>query len=603
MAAQEVNFVSNFGWDEDVLDGIFIRKELILHRFRITQQREDSKASSLITIYEMSPKKILESLENAQTKAEVPMEFFSRKPPLVVFRAGKNKQQTCDFICIEYARFQQISANRDSILRYTYFELYFENCIVSCLADMATLRSTGGFSALDLDAAGWAAAKQQMLYWNKIFYPDLEMLSKPPRMLTPALCDRFVYWEENASQRDDSHNIFEMYNRELTCYRVDDNVVWPMVTYLSLIQLLPILPRKLIPAFQINYVCEETILNDFTEKLSYFLTAFYEADPVIGGDIVSVEVPLPDKGVLRGAGVPYILRAGKNTKTQNLIKEISAFAAMPKREWTKHPYLNQVPIMVSTEESQDSVVMNIPVGKEDLQAEWYDGNELYSKMAEVFATLAFKSLGKGKKGKNSIKNRFSELAKELKPSDEQFELLNSDRREFKLAVFFSLLFFTGYDVRVESAISYAKEWVETLEPKWAAAAATVEDAVDYILKMAAGDAKTAHKDTPPNNMAAEERGSPFIWENSKTRKKRESDGEMVADEICLCYPQKTFEAICKKKFRSLPINDLLGALKRQGYIKTNKTGSSKYYHGIRSVDGQMICYSFFLDKLSEVEID
>lgn len=601
MASQDVRFMSNLDWDEDVLDGIVTRKEMMLHHFLTAQQKGTPQGNSLIIIYEKSPKKILKALEKTQADSESPMDYFSRKPPLVVFQVRKGKQHTCDFVCVEYARFQQISANRDSILRYTYFELYFENCIVSCLANMATLRSNSGFSALDLDAAGWASAKQQMLYWNNLFYPDLEMLSKPPRILTPALCDRFTYWEQNGNLRDRARNILEILERESTCYQSDDNIVWPVVTYLALIQLLPILPRKLIPAFQINYVCEETILKDFAEKLLHFLTSFYELDPVVNGNIVYTEVPLSARDVISGASVPYILRVTKNVKTQNIIREISDFAAMSKKDWASHPFLNRVPIMVSTEEYQDSAVMNIPVKKTDLQSEWYNGTELYSKMSEVFSTLALKSLGKGKKGKNSIKKRFSALASELKSREEQDALVDSDRREFNLAVFFSLLFFTGYDIKIKGAINDAKGWIQTLEPKWDAATATVEEAVANIIEQVSKDAKTAPKERPQNKAAAEEIGLPFIWENSRTKKKGASDGANGASEMCICYPRSVFEAEHKKRYRSIPINDILGTLKRQGYLKTTMTGSSKYLHGVGSGSNTFACYSFFLDKLPEGE--
>ena len=403
MASQEVRFMSNLDWDEDVLDGISVRKELMLHRFRITQQRGSSKINSLISIYEKSPKKILKALEKTQADSESPMDYFSRKPPLVVFQVRKGKQHICDFVCVEYARFQQISSNRDSILRYTYFELYFENCIVSCLANMATLRSNGGFSALDLDAAGWASAKQQMLYWNNLFYPDLEMLSKPPRILTPALCDRFTYWEQNANLRDRARNILEIQERESTCYQSDDNIVWPLVTYLALIQLLPILPRKLIPAFQINYVCEETILKDFAEKLQHFLTSFCELDPILNGDIVYTEVPLSARDAISGASVPYILRVTKNAKKQNTIKEISDFAAMSKKDWASHPFLNRVPIMVSTEEYQNSAVMNIPVKKRICNPSGIMEPNSIPKCRKCSAPLHSKVWAKEKRGRTQSK--------------------------------------------------------------------------------------------------------------------------------------------------------------------------------------------------------
>lgn len=62
---------------------------------------------------------------------------------MIQLRQSKTRDSTiCDFICVEYFRLYAVSVDRTQIQRFSYFELYYDKYVVSCIADANIMKKT-----------------------------------------------------------------------------------------------------------------------------------------------------------------------------------------------------------------------------------------------------------------------------------------------------------------------------------------------------------------------------------------------------------------------------------------------------------------------------
>lgn len=69
-----------------------------------------------------------------------PSEFELDEDSSRVRLIGKKDSTIYDYICVEYFRLYTVSQNRTEIQRFSYFELYYDQYVVSCIADANMLK-------------------------------------------------------------------------------------------------------------------------------------------------------------------------------------------------------------------------------------------------------------------------------------------------------------------------------------------------------------------------------------------------------------------------------------------------------------------------------
>lgn len=140
----------------------------------------------LVRVYPQrnSTYRVLEHLHNwtKEHGTENSITEFSEYPPYVSFKLRNGTPVFSDYICVEYFRLYLIAPGSEGLKRYTYFEIYYDEYIVTCLMDVATFQRNGAMDCLDMDAKEWTYAKQQLKLWNQVIYPEVEELEQDPAL-------------------------------------------------------------------------------------------------------------------------------------------------------------------------------------------------------------------------------------------------------------------------------------------------------------------------------------------------------------------------------------------------------------------------------------
>lgn len=128
-----------------------------------------------------STEQLLEYLEKhrmTQEHANMRLRRFSTEPPSAIFMSRGGQERKYDYLCVEYYHLYRRNADKTKVRRYTYFEVYYDTCLLSCLMAFPAFHKNQAFDALDMDRAEWAALKQQLDYWSGVLLPVLEELDE-----------------------------------------------------------------------------------------------------------------------------------------------------------------------------------------------------------------------------------------------------------------------------------------------------------------------------------------------------------------------------------------------------------------------------------------
>ena len=126
-----------------------------------------------------------------------PSEFELDEDSSRVRLIGKKDSAIYDYICVEYFRLYTVSENRTEIQRFSYFELYYDQYVVSCIADANMLKKTVAFDAVHMEGSDWTQAQRQIRLWNKYLLPKIEELPGPSVFFPAGIRERMEGWDRN----------------------------------------------------------------------------------------------------------------------------------------------------------------------------------------------------------------------------------------------------------------------------------------------------------------------------------------------------------------------------------------------------------------------
>ena len=571
-------------WDlfseKKVYDHVSDRKDRLVEEFLSPSEPK----LPLVRIYSQRPStdKVLNHLKKWADTDEA-ITNFSSDLPYAAFKQRNGSLVSCDYICVEYFRLHMIASGKNQIKRYTYFEIYYDDIILTCLMDIPTFQTTGGMACLEMNAKSWAYAKMQMKIWNRAIHPDIEELDQDS-----ALIQRIEnYHELTKGEGTKIYSAASAFGQTANMDRL-----WPALAYLCLFQISELLPPKYIPHYAINFVCSnESICRNLEDKLSAILSVLFQDDCYIKGNIPihSDYQQLSNKDVTLGLARPYIFHVQRNSSAKDLIKDLNRFSRLhnSKKKWSKHPFLNDTPICVSTKELTDSVILNIKLPDQAVE------NISVSCFPEQLLAPFFLTLRKEKKKnpkyckKRQMAKRLLNIHKAITSNFSSKDDLNCIKRHQQL-LRQSIVLFLIHDIRFrkKEMPDDVKEWFAKLLSEWKAQDATLLSVMEQVLIMVQDDYAKVRPGYPNNE-------DDFLTTYR---------GMCVKDDLFL-YHQQTFKELITEQYPSVQYSQIMDKLAAGKYIRTNQKNQTNrankkdLRYAVKLSRKTVQTVAFFIEKL------
>ena len=555
---------ANFWYDMEC------RLEKLCSRFYKLCQGEKPR-QALIRVYKWtaSTDKVLEFLSAHQPNTVCSL---SNDPPAITFAPRRDQEIACDYICVEYKQLYLIPKSKAFIKRYTYFEIYYDGHIVSCLMDLPTFHKNGPFELLDMVPTEWAHAKLQIKLWNKLLRPNLEDLDEIADIIPSNFAKPFY---KRLSQYGESKAPAESLQ-----YPQHDKIIWPLLTYLHLMQNLPLLPKTQIPCCMINYVCPGKY-KDFAEQLASYLTKCLGTDPIITMPLSrsSNYFKRSDERDKPGAAEPYLflLERINSSQLQEAITDLEQYKRSRSRKWDTHPFLNAVPICVGENPIPNSLVINIHVPKDFVLPD----SDIIKSGFLYFGKALYKFRDKYRRQKNRLKKYYQ------KKKDAIDALLDEQAPSFKQSSLYplSIWFMVMYGAKNVSKKSLIKSeennWLQTWIDSWSQEQRTLEDEVQFLLYLIKEQRSQFLTEAPNNIEEWELHGGQFFFKEINGRK----------HVVCgLKYLEQLISSPSFKAEKTVIVSYLI----ENKYLSTSK-GRNNY--NIKVGDKTVSTYAFPCDKL------
>jgi hypothetical protein len=511
-----------------------------------------SDLNTFVRIYDWkgSTDQILEILKNSSPEC---VQNLGTDPPSVTFSAKNGQKIVSDYICVEYKRLYFIPADRASLRRFLYFEIYYDEYIVSCLMDAPSFHKNAPMDALEMDNAEWAHAKLQMKLWNQVFLPDIEEIdfSDMGPLYQPVLQRLEAYsslWDADIPE------IFSL-----------SEPIWVLLTYLHLLQTMPFLPQNQVPCYAVCFVCTKNT-DIFVQRLREFLSEYWQPDPIMNVPISESQIYLKrEQGKdTVGAVQPYILRPNRsNSKDiQAVYQDVLDYARTQSKNWEQHPFLNAVPIIVVEEAQRNQHFLNIPV---ESNMEFPDAADVRNRFLRFWYQLKRHFLSYNRVKRKKLKASYGTMDKLV--AEQLTEKVQMDQQPYlySLCVWFCLMYRQESIVNKKIKLTEADtQWLHDLENSRKKKDATLESAVDDLLKSIAEEWRLHPGTMPKSKESWDQNDLGFIKVD-------------IADDSCLIRKPEYFKELIKQVCPEFHMDDVIEYLVNGKYLRTNKKESTCVY--------------------------
>lgn len=453
--------------DEKIYDRVSARKDKLLRRFSA------GDAPPLLQISEQKNTELkwLKEIGNHCSATEGGADFveYSAEPPYVVLKTPKGKTVFCGAICVEYFRLHKVAEGGTAFQRYTYFEVYYDDKVIACLMELPFFERRGSMEPLSMNELDWMNSKRQMRELWKVFLPEMEEIEEGlPRNFLRRMKDY------KGSCEDDV----------ITCPYPDakiDELVWPLATYIISLQLMPALPKKMMPWYLLNYVCkDDNMAEETAKKLRSWVQDFLRKDPIVCGEINYGSALSKREEISNSCEVRPYIQVDKPRTQQRTAEQLQEIIAR-KRGWEKFPFGKSVPVLVSTEEIISSAVINIIVD---------DPQRLPTKASTLRKGFRY---GLGNWGeylpkdlteqadwmqdwRDKLREAAREAQRELEPEKDERHRLRGYQKLFQLATNFLVLYGES-----ESFSKDSKLWASQQRQLWASEKERTEKTIEELL--------------------------------------------------------------------------------------------------------------------------
>lgn len=457
--------------DEKIYDRVSTRKDKLLRRL---------SAGEKPPLLQVSEQKYteMEWLEKIGVRCSTTVDItdfveYSAEPPYVVLRTPKGKTVFCGAVCVEYFRLHELAEGGTAFRRYTYFEVYYDDKVIACLMELPFFERRGNMEPLGMNEQDWMNSKRQMRELWKIFLPEMDEIEEIlPRNFLRRIKDYKDNWEGNVS----------------VCTYPDvksSKLVWPLATYLISLQLMPALPKKMMPWYLLNYVCKnDDMAEDVAKKLHIWTQDFLRKDPIVRGEVNYGPALSKREEISNSCEVRPYIQVDKPRIQQKAVEQMQEIIER-KRSWEKFPFGKLVPILVSTEEIVSSAVINIIVDdpqhlptKANILLDGFQygienwGEDFPEDFSEQFDWMH--------DWKDELRKAVREAQKELESEKSERQRLRGCQKLFQLATNF--LVFYGHGENLKELSDDGKSWASQQRQLWSDEEKRTERVIEELLK-------------------------------------------------------------------------------------------------------------------------
>ncbi len=503
------------------------------------------------------------------------VKHFSQKPTRLIFQSTNDIELVCDYIAVEYYRPYLIKTDKTGIERFTYFEVYYGKCILSCLMDMSSFQNDSSFAPLDMAQGEWARLKQNMLLWNHVLYPELKRFEVEDFLPMPI--EKRYHYYKNLYNNHYTECIRELVIKQPKYPQNGSDLVWPLITYVFLMLHLPALPWEFVPKFIINYNCERSsLIPDVAKWLQEYLSDSVGEIPCCSASIDIAKNWLKSKEPA-GTAQPYIRILNRAQDADKTLQALHAFSIDRKSRWNMHPFTTMVPICVSSEPILDSAVLNIPVSSDNYKSLCQSEQLNPKRFLAFFASLADDTKEQDWLEMDELHKQFERASVKLLEATGRARFPAHSSASCILAIAFLSMY--GREPAKFRVNDENKQWFEQQLKIWDEQTDSFNKMIQRIIRMAASDAATSQEGTP----------------SSKEELEMVYQGRFNKEDL-FCYTLESFSDRVKLAFPQANVLEVRDQLKFDGMIKCNQNRTD-YNVSLGGKSQQVI--AFYLDKLND----
>lgn len=486
---------------------------------------------------------------------------------------------------------------QNTLKRFVYFELYFDDKALGVLMRKSVFNeSNQSFPPFDLDRREWAEAKQQMRMWSHYLRAETEEIS-----------ELSSYGESFIGQLRKSKNTPISKSDEAYVQTIDyifsTPCFWPIIAYIGIIRLNPLLSPQQLPTFTLNLIQSTMPPAEFAQIMRKQLTLF----PVLQRELWDADIMVVDQFKLAAyekddaPAIPDMLSlllfpyANANA-TSDCAKALNEFAnARNQNDNTTFP-LQTVPFLLGSGPVANSAFLSLSVeAKEFSQLVYDDANaNVFANLNTIFMQELPLFLPKSNRDDDADDTRdmLKEMKKNLKNRHQQFDdYWNGLSKKFKYIPkeYFYLARWLAVFLDAKGAANKTKHQplfyqklegsLSPLNDLYGSRYNSVDSFLKHILSM-----RDSYPSVKPATAEAFNASSvPFHLD--------------VTGQKLILYPPELLQKALSTACPSIAAEDAIKLLSQRGLLKTNKAEGDLTYNW--SIDKRAVrTYAILVDSVN-----
>lgn len=299
---------------------------------------------------------------------------FDEDDDWVEFKDSKGNIHTSNALYFQYFDLYRIIDQH--ILRFTYFEIYYDDHIIGVLMRKSKFNSGDQiFNEFDLDRREWAEAKIQMQMWKQLYRLEVEKIDE----ISPKQKELLKYADETKIEKSIREKNLQIL--------FQNSKLWVFIAYLVRMQLIPLLQFMRYPSYILNLKFVEDISeSDISRKLRRYISCLGMTNRTLNERQIRVLDSFKEKAVTTNIPAHEIIMVQykKDEAYAYFCDQLNDLIYNQRNNYSTEYPLSQIPILLGQKWIIDSTVINLELSMKDILGELYRTENLQN------ITLQFK---------------------------------------------------------------------------------------------------------------------------------------------------------------------------------------------------------------------